>query len=52
MEYERRKKSDKSKDKAGRPSQKHVRMVEALLAKVAVAPVVAVVAVVTKKKGP
>ena len=46
--YERRKKSDKSKDKAGRPSQKHARAVEALLAK----PTVVAVAVVTKKKGP
>jgi hypothetical protein len=41
--YERRKKSDKSKDKA---VKKHVRMVEALLAK----PTVVAVAV-TKKKG-
>ena len=28
--YERRKKSDKAKDKAGRPSSKHVRQYEAL----------------------
>lgn len=28
--YERRKKSDKAKDKAGRPSSKHVRAYEAL----------------------
>jgi hypothetical protein len=27
--YERRKKSDKAKDKAGRPSSKHVRQYEA-----------------------
>ena len=33
MEYtERRKKSDKAKDKAGKPSQKHVRQYEALMA--------------------
>jgi len=32
MEYtERRKKSDKAKDKAGKPSQKHVRQYEALM---------------------
>ena len=46
--HERRKKSDKSKDKAGRPSQKYVRAVEALVAKPTV---VAVATVVTKKKG-
>jgi hypothetical protein len=45
--HERRKKSDKSKDKAGRPSQKYVRAVEALLATPKQVPVV-----VTKKKGP
>ena len=31
--YERRKKSDKAKDKAGQPSSKHVRAYEALLEK-------------------
>jgi hypothetical protein len=32
MEFnERRKKSDKAKDKAGKPSQKHVRQYEALM---------------------
>jgi len=32
MEYkERRTKSDKAKDKAGKPSQKHVRQYEALM---------------------
>jgi hypothetical protein len=31
--YERRKKSDKAKDKAGLPSSKHVRAYEALLEK-------------------
>jgi hypothetical protein len=43
--HERRKKYDKSKDKAGRPSQKYVRAVEALLATPKQVPVV------TKKKG-
>ena len=33
MEPLRRKKDDKQKDKAGMPSNKHVRAVEALLAK-------------------
>ena len=31
--YERRKKSDKAKDKSGQPSQKHVRMYEARMEK-------------------
>jgi hypothetical protein len=31
--YERRKKSDKAKDKAGLPSKRHVRQYEALLEK-------------------
>jgi hypothetical protein len=31
--YQRKKKSDKAKEKAGRPSQKHVRAYEAILEK-------------------
>jgi len=31
IDKERRKKSDKAKDKAGKPSQKHVRQYEALM---------------------
>ena len=51
MDYtERRKKSDKAKDKAGKPSQKHVRQYEALMATRAVSGTTTKVVEVPKKK--
>jgi len=43
----RSKKSDKAKEKAGRPSTKHVRLKEALLAKTTI---IAVIAIEPRKK--
>jgi hypothetical protein len=51
MEHtERRKKSDKAKDKAGKPSQKHVRQYEALMATRAASGTTTKVVEVPKKK--
>jgi hypothetical protein len=51
MEFtERRKKSDKAKDKAGKPSQKHVRQYEALMATRAASGTTTNVVEVPKKK--
>ena len=51
MDYtERRKKSDKAKDKAGKPSQKHVRQYEALMATRAASGTTTKVVEVPKKK--